>query len=227
MLDSGGTCVSGTTTLAKDGSCTTLVKASASASGSITSTLTTTANKSASINLAGTATGFDPCSGSPTIPTTCTDGTIYVGQSNGTNLYIPANDNSGGVSWNGGTWSNTGANSTTDGRSNTNLLIVANGTSGSFQAALLCKNLNSSGHADWYLPAQNELNTIWQATQLGTTSSNALRATFNQSGTWPAGNYWSSTEYSGQDLAMSQRFTIGDNAFFSENNYLSVRCARR
>jgi hypothetical protein len=60
-FDSGGTCTSGSTTLTKAATCTTLVKPAAAAAGAIAGTLTATANNSAAISLAGNATGF--CAG--------------------------------------------------------------------------------------------------------------------------------------------------------------------
>lgn len=60
VANAGGTCVSGSTTLAGGASCTVQIKPQASANGSLSGALTAAANNSPTISLSGTANGFTP-----------------------------------------------------------------------------------------------------------------------------------------------------------------------
>ena len=79
--------------------------------------------------------------------------------------------------------------STTDGLANTNTLYAfGNLLTTGHPAAYYCKTLATGGYNTWYLPAKNELNTMYSnksATPFATVNS------FVTSGNY----YWSSTEY--------------------------------
>jgi|GEM_PF-4705300 len=114
--------------------------------------------------------------------------------SNGQNLYISPVDNSTGILWdstctNGGLSCNvTDATSTLDGTTNTATIVSVLGAGNS--AAQVCSDLNYGGYTDWYLPAINQLSSMYNA------SSTVNKGDY--SGTWvdfTSGNYWSSTEY--------------------------------
>ncbi len=124
---------------------------------------------------------------------------------NGTTLYVHPTDNSNGIRWYNGTYTVTNARSTTDGETNT-AIIVANQGPGSY-AAQLCADLVSFGFDDWYLPAKDELNAIYQ-------DKNAIRE-------FVPAYYWSSTEYSNTD-AWGQDFNNGSQVSYGK--YPTSRC---
>ena len=122
------------------------------------------------------------------------DGTSY--------MYVaPKSTESTTLAW-GGPGVLSGATSLTDGVTNTTTLANAGSliTTG-HPAAYYCKNLSTGGYNTWYLPAKNELNTLYSnksATPFATANA------FTYSGAY----YWSSTEYS-STLAWKQNLTNG------------------
>jgi hypothetical protein len=124
---------------------------------------------------------------------------------NGTTLYIHPTDNSPGIRWYNLTYTTTNARSTTDGETNT-AIIVANQGDGSY-AAKLCADLVSFGFDDWYLPSKDELNAIYQ-------DKGAIRE-------FASAYYWSSTEYSNTD-AWGQDFNNGSQVSYGK--YPTSRC---
>lgn len=132
-----------------------------------------------------------PCGNSPAVGMTCTDGTIYAGDTPDGNvpMYTTPSD-PGGMTWNeGGTdyfWTN--LSSTVTGKANTAALVAldANSVTPGFQdfmAAKYCSDLSSNGHTDWYLPARDEMEVVL-----------LNRNTGSLSGTLNEGTYWTSTE---------------------------------
>src|SRR5690606_10449808 len=94
------------------------------------------------------------CSESLVIGCIAADGAVYAGNTTGgARMYVAAADESGNKQW-GGSGNNDAADSTTDGRANTNAL-VADGHG--HPAAQACRNRG----ATWYLPAKDELNTLY------------------------------------------------------------------
>lgn len=172
---------------------------------------------------------------------TCSDGTIYAGLSpdGGVPMYTTPADASSGAYW--GTYNfSTGSTSNVTGRDNTADIYahVQNGD-GSYNpddsytpnAAVLCEELTAHGHSDWYLPARDELDVLYDnlVDQDGdNTPGGPLGSTFgfNTSGSYPAGNYWSSSELSSYS-ARYQSFSDGYQGHTSKNGGLSVRCVRR
>jgi hypothetical protein len=51
-----------------------------------------------------------------------------------------------------------------------------------------CRALEASGYRDWKVPTKDELNLLYKNRGKG-----ALKGTFNETGSYPAGWYWSST----------------------------------
>ena len=82
--------------------------------------------------------------------------------------------------WWNGSFVTTNAGSTTNGSSNTNAIINAQGNSGSY-AAKLCRDYNGGGKNDWFLPAKDQLNILYNQKALVGGFSNEI--------------YWSSTEF--------------------------------
>lgn len=98
-----------------------------------------------------------------------------------------------------------GADSLTDGQTNTAAMLKAGS-----QAAKHVAALNIDGHADWYIPARGEL---W-----------ALRANVPElfAKEW----HWSSTQYSA-DLAFVQDFENGTSSWDLKVSEYRVRAVRR
>ena len=107
----------------------------------------------------------------------------------------------------------TGAQSTTDGRLNTNTLLSMGE---SFPAAEYCQSLNEQNHkgySDWYLPSSDELWSAWQV---------------NDRTLFTSEDYWSSTEISASpDNNANLLITNPENMNNAAKNYSSsVRCLR-
>lgn len=124
---------------------------------------------------------------------------------------------------NNGDWVDTPTNNSVTGQANTAALDGldsdddATGTAGfqPHQAAQRCADLDRNGHTDWYLPAEQELDVLYQ--------HNGAIGNFNTGGSY----YWSSTEVS-TSLARRQRFSDGFQNFnASKITTLLVRCVRR
>lgn len=149
----------------------------------------------------------------------CADGSYYIGQVGGNDIFATASASEGSNrTWNNGTtnWTTTGFTSTTDGPGNTAGLVALSDAGAPYDAAEYCDGLTSvHGHSDWYLPAKDELNLFWNG---GTPVAGV-----NTSGSY----YWSSTESSNNFLAWIQRFSDGAQANDGKNNGRLVRCVRR
>ena len=165
-----------------------------------------------------------PPSGCPVIGNLCSDGTYYAGLTPDGNvpMYMADINSEITASWNDGNtnWSVTGFNSWSDGDGNTAGVAGAdsdNVTVGvqTHDAAIHCNDLVAHGHSDWYLPARDEQALIYN----GGTPVGDIRT----DGT----SYWTSTE---QDFNNSHhgRFSDGaQNAGFTKDVVLSVRCVRK
>jgi hypothetical protein len=88
------------------------------------------------------------------------------------------------------------------------------------EAAYYCQGLKMGGHQDWRVPTKGELNVLFQNREKG-----ALKGTFNLTGSFPAGYYWSSTPTNDFN-AWGQRFSDGDQYYLSRLLDSSVRCVR-
>ena len=88
-------------------------------------------------------------------------------------------------------------------------------------AAEYCDGLSAHDHDDWYLPALDELNVLYTNRNTGD-----LNGTFSETGSFPAGYYWSSSE---EDLyhPRFQRFTDGAQGNTLKKFELTVRCVRK
>ncbi len=169
---------------------------------------------------------------------TCDDGSIYAGLSPDGNvaMYTTPADAPSTYTWNDGTsnWVDTAMVNCTDaspgtasscqtGEANTTLLVGLNGsgTPAPYAAAEYCDGLSAHGYDDWYLPAQDELNLLYTNKNTGD-----LNGTFNETGSLPAGWYWSSSE-SFNTIARVQRFSDGVQDDGIKSSGYSVRCVRR
>ena len=164
----------------------------------------------------------------------CLDGSVYAGLSpDGSVPMFTTPGDAGLFSWNDSstTWSDTAMqNCVSDtpgveascrtGETNTSLL-AGMGTTPSpapYTAARHCNDLNVHGKDDWYLPAQDELEVLYQ--------NRVAIGGFDLTGSLPNGRYWSSSEVSHSN-AKSQRLSSGTKFDNNKNNAWSVRCVRK
>jgi hypothetical protein len=106
--------------------------------------------------------------------------------------------------------------STTNGLANTNTL-VSFGTA-AHPAAGHCKYLSTGGYNTWYLPAKNELNTLY---------SNKSATPFATADSFVGSSYWSSTEGDGYN-AWFQVLSSGLQSYdYGKHNSAYVRAVRR
>lgn len=107
-----------------------------------------------------------------------------------------------------------GTTSTTNGLANTNTLYAFG--SAAHPAAYYCKTLTLGGYNTWYLPAYNELLTMY--------SNKSVTPAY-------AGRHWSSTEASGTyagKYAQIIQFANGNYEYFNKSSTaLSCRAVRR
>jgi hypothetical protein len=80
-------------------------------------------------------------------------------------LIAATTDQSRLTSWWNGSFVSTGANSTTDGATNTTKIIQIQGSATSY-AAKICRDYRGGGYADWFLPAKDQLNLLYQQKNL-------------------------------------------------------------
>jgi hypothetical protein len=73
------------------------------------------------------------------------------------------------------------------------------------------------GHADWRVPTKGELNVLFQ--------NRAAIGEFDESGSDPAGWYWSSSQYVDYN-AWAQRFSDGNQNYGDVIGEASLRCVR-
>jgi hypothetical protein len=109
--------------------------------------------------------------------------------------------------------------SITDGLANTNTL-VSFGTL-SHPAAGVCKYLTTGGYNTWYLPAQNELTTMY---------NNRNTTPFATANAFLGEYYFSSTEYSGSyghQSAMTRQFGSGSAYPNYKSSSFKVRAVRK
>jgi hypothetical protein len=77
--------------------------------------------------------------------------------------------------------------------------------------------LDAHGHRDWRVPTRAELNVLF--------TNRAAIGNFNETGSTPAGWYWSSSRDDGSS-AWTQRFSDGDRGSYSRYDQSSLRCVR-
>ncbi|WP_366555332.1 DUF1566 domain-containing protein [Aquibaculum sediminis] len=177
--------------------------------------------------------GCHPCTGGspPSLGQTCDDGTIYAGDTpDGDDpMYTTDADQSSGAFWGAYGFETESTSSVTGAANTANVYAHVRAGDGDYNpddgytpnAFVLCEELSAHGHDDWYLPARDELDVLY-------TNKNAgdLDGTFNESGSFPAGYYWSSSE----DInygACYQRFSDGNQFNVMKGNKIAVRCVRK
>ena len=80
--------------------------------------------------------------------------------------------------------------------------------------------LNAHGRKDWRVPTKNELNVLYENRNKG-----KLAGTFNETGSYPAGWYWSSSQYR-DNYKWVQSLSNGDQNIGHRDFFASLRCVR-
>ena len=88
------------------------------------------------------------------------------------------------------------------------------------EAAKYAKQLDANGHHDFHAPSKGELNVLWENRNKG-----KLKGTFNETGSNPAGWYWSSSPYY-DGGGWAQRFSDGNQGYGDRGSVSSLRCVR-
>ncbi len=144
----------------------------------------------------------------------CTsDGAYYIGTVNGMRIYTNNSNQAASNNWKFTNTITNGTDSLTDGLANTNAMIAAGGHS----AAIGCRSMG----AQWYLPAKDELNLLWQ----NSTHNGGVLNLETIIGMY-VDVYWSSSQSSATG-AWSQQFGSGSQNIYSKTNGMAVRCVRR
>jgi hypothetical protein len=86
------------------------------------------------------------------------------------------------------------------------------------QAQKYAETLDAHGHKDWRSPTKAELNVLFQ--------NRAAIGGFNETGSYPAGWYWSSSQNYIYDDAWGQRFSDGRQDYDFKGSASSLRCVR-
>jgi hypothetical protein len=87
------------------------------------------------------------------------------------------------------------------------------------EAAKYAKTLDANGHHDFHVPSNGELSVLYENRNKG-----KLKGTFNETGSYPAGWYWSSSQdYNG---VWKQRFSDGNQHTCYWDTLSSLRCVR-
>lgn len=149
----------------------------------------------------------------------CSDGSFYIGQLGGNDIYATSATHETSTTWNNGTsnWTTTGFTSMTDGPGNTAGLVALADAGAPYEAAEYCDGLSAHGYDDgWYLPARDELNLLWNG-------GDPIAGVTESGSDW----YWSSSEYVLNYGAWFQRFSDGSQSFSTKNYAFLVRCVRR
>jgi hypothetical protein len=146
-------------------------------------------------------------------------GKVFYVYDNGQHGLIAATaDQSTGIRWNAGTYTNTmaQANGVGAGKANTTIIIANQGYGdGATYAARICDEysviVDGVTYGDWYLPSKYELNLLYLQK--------------NVVGGFATDNYWSSTEYN-TNVAGKQNFTNGSQTYITKDNTYYVRAVR-
>jgi hypothetical protein len=128
-------------------------------------------------------------------------------------------DNSTGIQWYYGAFTNTGtfASAVGAGNSNTTTIVIRQGVD--TYAAKLCYDLVSAGFTDWYLPSKYELNLMH--TNIG----RAAPPPNTNIGNFASDFYWSSSELD-LNFAWAQYFLVGNQFTDLKNHLCRVRAVR-
>ncbi len=146
---------------------------------------------------------------------------FYLDQSGCHGLVAAPTDQSIGIRWYAGTFTNTTAfaSAVGGGDGNTNMIVYNQAGVHATYAAGLCYDLNSGGFSDWYLPSKYELNLMYKNIGQGASVPNTNVAGFTNT------YYWCSSEFDIQ-AAVLQYFSNGNLFNINKNFDYAVRAVR-
>lgn len=162
---------------------------------------------------------MDPCDEDPVLGDTCADGSVYAGlNSDGIPFFVAATNEPGQPGQPGGQYqwktsqtSTPGANSRSDGRANTNAIILAGLAAHPAAAACVAKG------PEWYLPSPEELETIYSERFSLAAAGLPLSAPMR---------LWSSSERDPDDAKIINLYN-GEDSLVLKDALRSVRCVKR
>jgi len=137
-------------------------------------------------------------------------GIVFYVDASGQHGLMAAEADMAAIPWSNGTSILTGANSATDGLSNTTLLNSTYGQT-SFYAARICKEYFGGGISGWFLPSKDQLNQLYLQKNIIGGFSNS--------------NYWSSTE-ADTNNAWVQDFGAGSQGTSIKTVGVAIRAIR-
>jgi hypothetical protein len=137
-------------------------------------------------------------------------------------LVCAIEDQSSGIRWYNGVYSNIGASSSAigGGSANTAKIIARQGATETAYAAGLARAYNGGGYTDWFLPSRFELNQMYKNKATINTT-----ATANSGSNFTNNYYWSSTEF-GYYEAFFQTFSSDDQYWLDKASAADVRAVR-
>ncbi len=134
-------------------------------------------------------------------------------------IYLNAMDDNSGIQWSPD-FTLLSATDDWDGQGNTSTIVDhydGQNVDKNTYAAGICAELAATTGCEWYLPAKEELNAMYEKFGPGGTSGN------NE---MPEGTYWSSTEVT-YIIAWGHFFDLGDQFNINKSFSGSCRCVRR
>jgi hypothetical protein len=160
-----------------------------------------------------TSTGPADC---PIPGNTCSDGSVYVGvsTSDGKNMFTTAADSSS-YAYSNSAGSLANVTSADNGAANTTTLVAQGGN----PAASYCDSLSVHSKTDWYLPAKNELQLLYNV--------KASVSGLDNTGNYPAGFYYSSTEIDANNVVSLKMSDGYWNVTDYKTNSHPLRCFRK
>jgi len=160
-------------------------------------------------------------------------GIVYYVYDNGTHGLIASLDDldgGSGVAWSGNTSTLIGATAQSfyDGAGNTAAMVAQNATAN--RAGTLCSSYSNGGFSDWYLPANWELNLLYNSAYvisniLANDANGATQPLHPEYVAPTYGRYWSSTEYN-STFAWFFNFNVGLSSIFYKTGTYRVRAVR-
>lgn len=163
--------------------------------------------------------GCTPPSGCGNIGDLCADGSLFAGfMLNGSScraIFVTADNQSTSITWSTESV-DTGADSFVNGQANQTDIVANHPPLSNYPAFELCENLTDHSQTDWYFPARNELQLLWE---------NRTAIDANATGAFTTGNYWSSSERLGGS-SWYEQFSDSFQLTTSKGSSADVRCVR-
>jgi hypothetical protein len=128
-------------------------------------------------------------------------------------LIVATTDQSTGIQWYNGSYTNTGATGVAlgTGSANTTKIIASQGATATDYAAGLARAYNGGGYTDWFLPSRDELNKLY--------------LNHDEIGGFGMIDFWSSTSGNAY-VAWAQYFYDGSQYQSNKNSIVRVRAVR-